>query len=564
MCKARAAAADSSARARGVRPIQVDLLGSATVTSVQIFPGASLSSLPVAVYVGNTPLLPGANSSAALSGGAASWAPCYSSSSNAAVAGSAGVPGSVTAPCAGTGRYVTVQLIGKQLSNSASTLSICALLVAGTATPAPTVAPTAPNLAFGAPALSSTLLPGYNLAYVMMPVQYLTASSVNASSFRALCSGTALTFGSSNSAGVDTAPFYQVDLLAPAAVTAVQLWGRSDLPGLYMSPVSVWVTNTSLAPATGSNAARLPGAPCATVYGAVASQLLLPCAGVGRFVWVQMLSTAYSQFGNYFSLCALQARAAAADARRGTVIAHAGAPARRSQVYGTANAALPTFAKTQASLSAFAMAQASTVNAGGAQYMLVPTLARRRRRPGTPPRTRRGTGRALACARARSGATRPRCRPRGGSTRAGVTTAAPTATSQRCQPAVTRSRGSRCAPSSDAPRAVLGLSGLLRPPAAAQVDLQYLAAVTGVTLFARSDLAGGSLSPLAVGLSNTSFTPGASTAPQPGTICFNFTGAVGQAAAPSITVPCVGTARYVYIQARRRYASVPRRASQRG
>ena len=307
----------------------MDLLGLASVTSVQLFPRSdgSLNSLPVLIYVGNTSLVPG-GSSARLSG--ASWSACYSNSSNATVTSS------LTAACVGVGRYVTVQLNGTQAVGGTHTLTLCSLLVYGTLLYTPPSVVGVPSLSYGMPVLSSTINGG-SLANVLLPVQvrartaraarpnrprrapaqrrrrplstrrgaqYASSAALNSSSWSTLC-GSSRTFLSAAS-GTDAAPFFQVDLLTAASVTAVQLWGRSDAPGYNLAPVAVWVTNTSLTP--GSNSVTLSGTPCITVYGAVAKAMTLPCVGTGRFVWVQMLSTSYAQFGAYMSLCAVQAR----------------------------------------------------------------------------------------------------------------------------------------------------------------------------------------------------------------------------------------------------------------
>ena len=468
--------------------LQVDLLYVATITAVQLWRRLDTPQFlsPLVIVVTNTTLTPG--NSAALQAGATK--PCFTMSGLLT-----GV--NVTVPCSGVGRYVYVQMTNTATTPFGSYLAVCGILVFGSF-PGGTVIANSTFIPAVLPATTAVAASGANLA-AYAPVQFSsTANAAPYSTFAtqwptsAALNAALVSLNACPSTGVyfqtngDAMPWLQVDLLYVASITAVQLWRRSNTL-MYLSPLIIVVTNTTLTPGVGT--ALLPGSatPCFTFSGAMPlMNLTAPCVGVGRYVYVQMTNTATALYGNVLSLCAVLVYGSfpgGTTIANGTLFVPAVTPA--STELATAGPNLAAYAPVQSSTYQNSMQYVVSATQWANSSVLTDALALN---PSTCP----GSGYYFAS------------------------------------------------------------SGGADTKPWLQVDLLYVASITAVQLWARTDSSSYYayfMTPLVIVVTNTTLTPGASTALQSGatTPCFTYSGVVG-GTSPYITVPCVGVGRYVYVQ----------------
>ena len=481
---------------------QVDLLYLANVTGVRLFPRSDVNG------GGMAPLVIGLSNTSFTPGGTVSTAPLQPGTICFNVSGA--ITQSITVPCVGTARYVYVQMPSMPMVSGSyyftNYLSVCALLVYGSfpggtvigsgATLLPGVTPasvaiaaTSANIAAYAPVQASTMSGGIqNLNYMVTPTQWANSSVLAAGvGGGSTCPGSTATFFESVTDGTDTRPWFQVDLLYLASITAVQLWRRQDTLS-YLGPISIVITNSTFTPGATTTMQANSSTPCYTLGSVVqTASITVPCVGVGRYVYVQMSSqptyagsTYY--FGNYLSFCALLVYGSFPG---GTVI---GSGATLLPGVTPASVAL---AATGANIAAYAPAQSSTIIAGGLPYMVTPT--------------------------------------------------------QWANSSALAAGGRNTCPGSSAAYFGTVNDGTDTRPWF-QVDLLYLASITAVQLWRRQNYLS-YLAPISIVITNSTLTPGATTTMQANssTACFTYSGATTTA---SITVPCVGVGRYVYVQAR--------------
>lgn len=194
---------------------QVDLGSSANITSVVIWNRTDCCSTQLNdywVFVSNTPFQD-SDTPATLNNRPATWSSHQTSAPSPFVAIAVGAQG----------RYVRVQL-----SSSGSLLSLAEVRVMGGS-------PSATNLAQGKSATQSSTLSGYDTAGPGSAVDGVT----NGSFFN----------GSVTATNLESNPWWQVDLGAPATVRSVTIWNRTDCCALRLNNYWVFVSNTPFSPA---------------------------------------------------------------------------------------------------------------------------------------------------------------------------------------------------------------------------------------------------------------------------------------------------------------------------
>src|SRR5579871_6711278 len=167
------------------------------------------------------------------------------------------------------GRYVRVQL------SSAGYLSLAEVQVFGTGgAPPPT------NLAQGKTATQSSTFPGVTTA--------AASSAVDGSTDGAFFDG------SVTATNLDPNPWWQVDLGAPASVSSIVIWNRTDCCGSRLSDYWVFVSNTPFqASDTPSSLANRAGTVAIHQTTAPNPSVTIPVSAQGRYVRVQLSSPGY-------------------------------------------------------------------------------------------------------------------------------------------------------------------------------------------------------------------------------------------------------------------------------
>ena len=265
---------------------QVDLLTSTTLAAVQlVFPNVggqlAYSQWPLSIYVTNEPLTWLVPNGPETEGNGEDYALGETGAPCATVAG-ATTASSITLPCAGYGRYVSVQLADTQYAggNPAGALSLCAVNVFGAATDAASPAAALaslgalPSVAYqGATSASSTA----SGSSASAPVRFQYGSSISWATDCAAGAGAGFA-----SSGEEAWPWWQVQLSSSGEVlvSTVVVYLSAAAPHLGLTPLAVYLAGSSVTGSSGSSA--LSYEPCFTEAGYGTQAIVASCYGARR------------------------------------------------------------------------------------------------------------------------------------------------------------------------------------------------------------------------------------------------------------------------------------------